>query len=137
MSGAAVSRPGPRRVVRVALEASLPTPHRLEPTHTTDTSSDSTAPAPPPLTLDFEYPFPVPVPISPPDQSSPPSTDGGWGDMEEILREMVMDVKWEVEEGGLLKDCLEARAKDLQCLLAIAKDLFAGASMTSSWHSEL
>ncbi|KAJ1285221.1 hypothetical protein BS78_03G263300 [Paspalum vaginatum] len=53
------------------------------------------------------------------------------------LREVVMDVKWEMEEGELLKDCLEVGAKDLQGLLVIAKDLFAGASRTSSWHSEL
>ncbi|CAL4947625.1 unnamed protein product [Urochloa decumbens] len=53
------------------------------------------------------------------------------------LREVVMDVKWEVEEGALLKDCLEVGAKDLQGLLVIAKDLFAGASRTSSRHSEL
>jgi len=31
-----------------------------------------------------------------------------------------MDVKWEVEEGELLKDCLEVGAKDLQGLLVIA-----------------
>ncbi|KAL6845083.1 hypothetical protein ACP4OV_024578 [Aristida adscensionis] len=53
------------------------------------------------------------------------------------LREVVMDVKWEVEEGGLLKDCLEIGAKDFQGLLVIAKDLFAGASRASSRHSEL
>ncbi|XP_062185983.1 uncharacterized protein LOC133889496 [Phragmites australis] len=53
------------------------------------------------------------------------------------LREVVMDVKWEVEEGGLLKDCLEVGAKDLQGLLVIAKDLLAGASRASSRHSEL
>ncbi|KAL6615987.1 hypothetical protein ACP70R_038257 [Stipagrostis hirtigluma subsp. patula] len=53
------------------------------------------------------------------------------------LREVVMDVKWEVEEGELLKDCLEVGAKDLQGLLVIAKDLFAGASRASSRHSEL
>ncbi|XP_039811984.1 uncharacterized protein LOC120674955 [Panicum virgatum] len=47
------------------------------------------------------------------------------------LREVVMDVKWEVEEGELLKDCLEVGAKDLQGLLVIAKDLFAGASKAS------
>ncbi|TVU01587.1 hypothetical protein EJB05_17123, partial [Eragrostis curvula] len=53
------------------------------------------------------------------------------------LREVVMDVKWEVEEGELLKDCLEVGAKDLQGLLLIAKDLFSGASRASSRHSEL
>ena len=45
-------------------------------------------------------------------------------------------MKWEVEEGGLLKDCLQAGAKDLEGLLIIAKDLF-GASRASSRHSEL
>jgi hypothetical protein len=53
------------------------------------------------------------------------------------LREVVTDVKWEVEEGELLKDCLEVGAKDLQGLLVIAKDLFAGVSRTSTQHSEL
>jgi hypothetical protein len=48
-----------------------------------------------------------------------------------------MDVKWEVEEGELLKDSLEVGAKDLQGLLVIAKDLFAGVSRTSTPHSEL
>lgn len=49
-----------------------------------------------------------------------------------------MDVKWEVEEGELLKDCLEVGAKDLQGLLVIAKDLFSGASRGyASQHSEL
>ena len=52
------------------------------------------------------------------------------------LREVVLDVKWEVEEGGLLKDCLQVGAKDLEGLLIIAKDLF-GASRASSRHSEL
>uniref|UniRef100_A0A0D9V579 Uncharacterized protein n=1 Tax=Leersia perrieri TaxID=77586 RepID=A0A0D9V579_9ORYZ len=55
------------------------------------------------------------------------------------LREVVMDVKWEVEEGELLKDCLEVGAKDLEGLLVIAKDLIFGASRTSSRsrHNEL
>ncbi|GJN17793.1 hypothetical protein PR202_gb04891 [Eleusine coracana subsp. coracana] len=54
------------------------------------------------------------------------------------LREVVMDVKWEVEEGELLKDCLEVGAKDLQGLLVIAKDLFSGASRAyTSQHNEL
>ncbi|XP_015693009.2 uncharacterized protein LOC102722719 [Oryza brachyantha] len=52
------------------------------------------------------------------------------------LREVVMDVKWEVEEGELLKDCLEVGAKDLEGLLVIAKDLIFGASRTSR-HNEL
>lgn len=45
-------------------------------------------------------------------------------------------MKWEVEEGALLKDCLQVGAKDLEGLLIIAKDLF-GASRASSRHSEL
>jgi hypothetical protein len=49
----------------------------------------------------------------------------------------VLDVKWEVEEGGLLKDCLQVGAKDLEGLLIIAKDLMFGASRPSSPHSEL
>ncbi|ONM05897.1 uncharacterized protein [Zea mays] len=53
------------------------------------------------------------------------------------LREVFMDIKWEVEEGELLKDCLEVGAKDLKGLLVIAKDLFAGVSRTSTQHSEL
>ncbi|XP_062208574.1 uncharacterized protein LOC133910069 [Phragmites australis] len=53
------------------------------------------------------------------------------------LREVVMDVKSEVEEGELLKDCLEVGVKDLQGLLVIAKDHFSGASKVSSRHSEL
>ncbi|KAG8077789.1 hypothetical protein GUJ93_ZPchr0007g5594 [Zizania palustris] len=53
------------------------------------------------------------------------------------LREVVMDVKWEVEEGELLKDCLEVGAKDLEGLLVIARDLIFGASRTSSRHNEL
>ncbi|XP_047058739.1 uncharacterized protein LOC124665372 [Lolium rigidum] len=53
------------------------------------------------------------------------------------LREVVLDVKWEVEEGGLLKDCLQVGAKDLEGLLIIAKDLMFGASRASSPHSEL
>lgn len=53
------------------------------------------------------------------------------------LREVVMDVKWEVEEGELLKDCLEVGAKDLEGLLLIAKDLIFGSSRASSRHSEL
>lgn len=52
------------------------------------------------------------------------------------LREVVLDVKWEVEEGGLLKDCLKVGARDLEGLLVIAKDLF-GASRASSRHNEL
>ncbi|XP_047061413.1 uncharacterized protein LOC124668293 [Lolium rigidum] len=53
------------------------------------------------------------------------------------LREVVLDVKWEVEEGGLLKDCLQVGAKDLEGLLIIAKDLMFGASRASSPNSEL
>uniref|UniRef100_A0ACD5W162 Uncharacterized protein n=3 Tax=Avena sativa TaxID=4498 RepID=A0ACD5W162_AVESA len=53
------------------------------------------------------------------------------------LREVVLDVKWEVEEGELLKDCLQVGAKDLEGLLIIAKDLMFGASRGSSRHSEL
>lgn len=48
-----------------------------------------------------------------------------------------MDVKWEVEEGELLKDCLKVGAKDLEGLLVIAKDLLFGATRTSSRHNEL
>jgi hypothetical protein len=49
-----------------------------------------------------------------------------------------MDVKWEVEEGELLKDCPEVGAKDLQGLLVIAKDLFSGAKgVYASQHNEL
>uniref|UniRef100_A0A0E0JNI0 Pectinesterase inhibitor domain-containing protein n=1 Tax=Oryza punctata TaxID=4537 RepID=A0A0E0JNI0_ORYPU len=53
------------------------------------------------------------------------------------LREVVMDVKWEVEEGELLKDCLKVGSKDLEGLLVIAKDLLFGAARTSSRHNEL
>lgn len=53
------------------------------------------------------------------------------------LREVVLDVKWEVEEGELLKDCLKVGAKDLEGLLIIAKDLMFGASRASPPRSEL
>ncbi|KAJ3695120.1 hypothetical protein LUZ60_000497 [Juncus effusus] len=54
------------------------------------------------------------------------------------LREAVMELKKEVAEGELLRDCLEIGARDLEGLLQIAKDLFSSHSGSdSSRDSEL
>nr|CAD1834006.1 unnamed protein product [Ananas comosus var. bracteatus] len=47
------------------------------------------------------------------------------------LREAVLVLQREVEEGELLKDCLEVGARDLEGLLRIAKDLFFSYSSSS------
>ncbi|CAL5029016.1 unnamed protein product [Urochloa decumbens] len=54
-----------------------------------------------------------------------------------VLREVMMDLKLELEEGELLKDCLEVGTKELEVLFAVSKGLFSGASRASSCHDEL
>ncbi|CAL5034002.1 unnamed protein product [Urochloa decumbens] len=54
-----------------------------------------------------------------------------------VLREVMMDVKLELEEGEFLKDCLELGTKELEVLFVVSKGLFSGASTASSCHDEL
>lgn len=50
----------------------------------------------------------------------------------------MLAMKKEIEEGDLLKDCLEVGTKDLEGLVQIGKNLFFSFSPSSSTHeSEL
>lgn len=43
--------------------------------------------------------------------------------MQGPLRDVVLSLRQEVEEGGLVRDCLEVGSDDLKGLVVVAKDL--------------